>query len=168
MTISMYQSSVPVFIRQLNNLSNILNKAVAHCEAKKIDQAALITFRLFPDMLPLSRQVQIACDSVKAGAARLAEVEIPSHEDTETTFAELQERITKTIAFLQTIKAEQIDEKEELKISYTQRNRESNFIGQPYLLHYVLPNLYFHITTAYAILRHNGVEIGKKDYLGSF
>jgi len=168
MTISMYQSSVPVFIRQLNNLSNILNKAVAHCEAKKIDQAALITFRLFPDMLPLSRQVQIACDSVKAGAARLAEVEIPSHEDTETTFTELQERITKTIAFLQTIKAEQIDSKEELKISYTQRSRESNFIGQPYLLHYVLPNLYFHITTAYAILRHNGVEVGKKDYLGSF
>ena len=168
MTISMYQSSVPVFIRQLNNLSNILNKALAHCEAKKIDQATLITFRLFPDMLPLSRQVQIACDSVKAGAARLAEVEIPSHEDTETTFAELQERITKTIAFLQTIKAEQIDGKEELKISYTQRSRESNFIGQPYLLHYVLPNLYFHITTAYAILRHNGVEVGKKDYLGSF
>ena len=168
MTISMYQSSVPVFIRQLNNLSNILNKAVAHCEAKKIDQAALITFRLFPDMLPLSRQVQIACDSVKAGAARLAEVEIPSHEDTETTFTELQERITKTIAFLQTIKAEQIDGKEELKISYTQRSKESNFIGQPYLLHYVLPNLYFHITTAYAILRHNGVEVGKKDYLGSF
>ena len=168
MTISMYQSSVPVFIRQLNNLSNILNKAVDHCEAKKIDQAALITFRLFPDMLPLSRQVQIACDSVKAGASRLAEVEIPSHEDTETTFAELQERITKTIAFLQTIKAEQIDGKEELKISYTQRNKESNFIGQPYLLQYVLPNLYFHITAAYAILRHNGVEIGKKDYLGSF
>lgn len=168
MTISMYQSSVPVFIRQLTNLSNILTKAAAHSETKKIDPTALITFRLFPDMFPLSRQVQIACDSVKAGAARLAEIEIPSHEDTETTFAELQERITKTIAFLQTIKAEQIDGKEELKISYTQRNRESNFIGQPYLLHYVLPNLYFHITAAYAILRHNGVEVGKKDYLGSF
>lgn len=168
MTISMYQSSVPIFIRQLNNLSNILTKASAHSEAKKIDPNVLITSRLFPDMFPLSRQVQIACDSVKAGAARLAEIEIPSHEDTETTFAELQERIAKTIAFLQTIKAEQIDGKEELKISYTQRNRESNFIGQPYLLHYVLPNLYFHITAAYAILRHNGVEVGKKDYLGSF
>lgn len=168
MTISMYQSSVPVFIRQLTNLSNILTKAAAHSEAKKIDPTVLITSRLFPDMFPLSRQVQIACDSVKAGAARLAEIEIPSHEDTETTFAELQERIAKTIAFLQNIKAEQIDGKEELKISYTQRNRESNFIGQPYLLHYVMPNLYFHITAAYAILRHNGVEVGKKDYLGSF
>ena len=153
----MYQSSVPVFIRQLENLSAILTKAAAHAEAKKIDQSVFITARLFPDMFPLSRQVQIACDSVKAGAARLAEVELPSFADTEVTFAELQERITKTVQFLQSLKAEQIDGKENLKITYTQRGKESNFIGQPYLLNYVLPNLYFHITATYAILRHNGV-----------
>lgn len=167
MTISMYQSSIPVFIRQLENLSAILTKAAAHAEAKKIDQSVFITARLFPDMFPLSRQVQIACDSVKAGAARLAEVELPSFADTEVTFPELQERIAKTVQFLQSLKAEQIDGKEDLKITYTQRGKESNFIGQPYLLNYVLPNLYFHITATYAILRHNGVEIGKKDYLGN-
>ena len=167
MTISMYQSSIPVFIHKLSNLSTILAKGEAYAEAKKIDQSALINARLFPDMLPLSRQVQIACDSAKAGAARLAEVEIPVHEDSETSFAQLQERIAKTISFLKIISAEQINGKEELKITYTQRGRENNFIGLPYLLNYVLPNLYFHITTAYAILRHNGVEIGKKDYLGN-
>jgi hypothetical protein len=168
MKISMYQELVPVAIRQLENLSNILNKGAAHAAAKKIDESVLINARLFPDMFPLSRQVQIACDAVKAGAARLAEIEIPSHPDTETTFEQLQERIQKTIAFLKTVKAEQIDGKEDLKISYVQRNKESNFIGLPYLQNYVLPNLYFHITTTYAILRHNGVEVGKKDYLGSF
>lgn len=167
MTISMYQSSIPVFIRHLGNLSAILNKAEAHAEAKKIDPSVFINARLFPDMLPFSRQIQIACDTVKAGAARLAEVELPSFADVEVTFPELQERIAKTVKFLESISPNQIDGKEELKITYTQRNRESNFIGQPYLLNYVLPNLYFHITTAYAILRHNGVEIGKKDYLGS-
>lgn len=168
MTISMYQSSVPVFIRQLENLSAILTKAAIHAESKKIDQSVFTSARLFPDMFPLSRQVQIACDAVKAGAARLAEVEIPSFADVEVTFSELQERIAKTVQFLKELKAEQIDGKENLKITYTQRGKESNFIGQPYLLNYVLPNLYFHITTTYAILRHNGVEIGKKDYLGNF
>jgi len=168
MKISMYQELVPVSIRQLENLSNILNKGAAYAAAKKIDESVLINARLFPDMFPLSRQVQIACDAVKAGAARLAEIEIPSHPDTETTFEQLQERIQKTIAFLRTVKAEQIDGKEDLKISYVQRNKENNFIGLPYLQNYVLPNLYFHITTTYAILRHSGVEVGKKDYLGSF
>jgi uncharacterized protein len=162
----MYQSSVPVFIHKLGNLSNILTKAADHCEAKKIDPSVLVNARLFPDMFPLSRQVQIACDTVKTGTARIAEVEIPSHEDVEVTFADLQERIAKTISFLQSVKSEQIDGKEDFKISYIQRNKERNFIGQPYLLDYILPNLYFHITTAYAILRTNGVEIGKKDYLG--
>lgn len=163
----MYQALIPVAIRQLENLSNILNKGATHAVAKKIDESVFINARLFPDMLPLSRQVQIACDAVKAGAARLAEIEIPSHPDTETTFAQLQERIQKTIAFLQTITPAQIDDKEDLKISYVQRNKENNFIGLPYLQNWVLPNLFFHITTTYAILRHNGVEIGKKDYLGS-
>ncbi len=167
MIISMYQSSVVVFIRQLENLSAILKKSEAHAEAKKIDPTILLNARLFPDMLPLTRQIQIACDAVKFGAGRLAEVEMPVFEDVEKSFPELCERITKTIKFLQTIKPEQIDEKEALKITYTQRNKENNFIGQPYLLNYVLPNLYFHISIAYAILRHNGVEIGKKDYLGN-
>jgi hypothetical protein len=163
----MYQCSIPVFIHKLSNLSAILKKAADHCEAKKIDPSVLINSRLFPDMFPLVRQVQIASDSVKAGAARLAQIEIPSFEDKETTFADLQERIAKTIKFLQTIKPEQIDGSEELKISYEQRGKQHNFIGLPYLLNWVLPNLYFHITTAYAILRHNGVEVGKKDYLGN-
>lgn len=167
MTISMYESLIPTAIHNLQNLSAILHKGVAYAEAKKFDEKVLFNARLFPDMLPLSRQVQIACDTAKAGAARLAEIEVPSHPDEEQTFAELQTRIQKTIDFLKTIKPEQINGKEELKITYTQRNRENNFIGLPYLLKYTLPNIYFHITTAYAILRHNGVEIGKKDYLGN-
>jgi hypothetical protein len=168
MKISMYQVSIPVFVHNLKNLSEILKKGAAHAVAKKIDESVLINARLFPDMLPLSRQVQIACDAVKAGAARLAEVEVPSHPDTETSFAQLQERISKTIDFLETINQERIDGKEDLKISYVQRDKENNFIGLPYLLNFVLPNLYFHITTAYAILRHSGVEVGKKDYLGKY
>jgi hypothetical protein len=167
MTISMYQASVPVFIDHLNNLSAIIDKAKNHCQAKKIDEAIFINARLFPDMFPLVRQVQITSDVVKAGAARLAEIEVPSFEDNEISFADLQERISKTIKFLQTIKPEQIDGKEELEISYFQHGRDRNFIGLPYLLNWILPNLYFHITTTYAILRHNGVEIGKKDYLGN-
>ena len=167
MTISMYQTLIPTSIRFLENLSNVLKKGAAHAQAKKIDESVLINARLFPDMFPLSRQVQIACDAAKAGASRLAEIEISSHLDVETTFAELEERIEKTIAFLKSIKAEQIDGKEELKISYVSRGKENNFIGQPYLLNWVLPNLFFHITTAYNILRHNGVEVGKKDYLGN-
>ncbi|MES2676953.1 MAG: DUF1993 domain-containing protein [Pseudomonadota bacterium] len=167
MAISMYQASVPVFIHNLNNLSAILKKAANHAEAKKIEPTVFINARLFPDMLPLVRQVQIASDAAKATIARLAEIEIPSFEDNETSFADLQERISKTIKFLQTIKPEQIDGKEELKISYFQHGKDRNFIGLPYLLNWGLPNLYFHITTAYAILRHNGVEIGKKDYLGN-
>lgn len=167
MTISMYQALVPVAIHNLQNLSAILTKAESYAEAKKVEQSVLLNARLFPDMLPLTRQVQIACDTAKASAARLAEIEIPSHPDSEKTFAELQERIKKTITFLKTIKAKQIDGKEELKISYHQHGRDRNFIGLPYLLNWALPNLFFHITTAYAILRHNGLEIGKKDYLGN-
>ncbi len=163
----MYNSSVPVFIHNLNNLSTILQIAAQHCEAKKIDPSVLINARLFPDMLPLVRQVQITSDAAKASVARLAEIEIPSFEDNEISFADLQERIAKTVKFLQTIKPEQIDGKEELKISYFQHGKDRNFVGLPYLQNWALPNIYFHITTAYAILRHNGVEIGKKDYLGN-
>ncbi len=163
----MYKASVPVFIHNLRNLSAILKKASDHAEARKIEPTVLINARLFPDMLPLVRQVQIASDAAKASVARLAEIDVPSFEDNETSFADLQYRIAKTITFLQTIKPEQIDGKEELKISYTQHGKERNFIGLPYLLNWALPNLFFHITTAYAILRHNGVDIGKKDYLGN-
>ena len=144
-----------------------MQKAADHSEAKKIEPSVFINARLFPDMLPLIRQVQIASDAVKATVARLAEIEVPSFEDNEASFADLQGRIVKTIKFLQTIKPEQIDGKEELKISYFQHGKDRNFVGLPYLLNWALPNLYFHITTAYAILRHNGVEIGKKDFLGN-
>jgi hypothetical protein len=167
MTISMYQSCVPVFIHNLNNLSAILKKATDHAEAKKIEPSVFLNARLFPDMLPLIRQVQIASDAAKTSVARLAEIEVPSFEDNETSFAELQERISKTIKFLETIKPEQIDGKEDLKISYFQHGKDRNFVGLPYLLNWALPNVFFHITTAYAILRHNGIEIGKKDFLGN-
>ena len=164
----MYQASIPVFIRMLGNLSTILDKALAHAEAKKIDPAIFINARLTPDMFPLSRQVQIATDMVKGCAARLAGIEVPSYEDNETTFADLQARIAKTVAFLQSVSDGQINGSEERTVTLKLRDKEVNFIGQPYLLDFVLPNFYFHITATYAILRHNGVEIGKMDYLGSY
>jgi hypothetical protein len=167
MTISMYDALIPLSINNLENLSAILAKAESHAQSKKIDESIFINARLFPDMLPFSRQVQIACDTTKAGAARLAEIEVPNHPDVEKTFRELQTRINKTIEFLKTIKPAHINGKEELKISYIQREKEKNFIGLPYLLNHILPNIFFHITTAYAILRHNGIEIGKKDFLGN-
>ncbi len=166
MSISLYQASVPSFVRMLGNLSEILNKAAAHAEAKKIDQAIFINGRLAPDMFPLSRQVQIATDMVKGCAARLAGVEVPSYEDNESSFAELQIRIIKTIAFLQTLSPEQIDGNEERAIHLKFGSNEMNFLGLPYLLDFVLPNFHFHLTTTYAILRHQGVDIGKMDYVG--
>lgn len=168
MTISMYQASVPVFIRMLNNLVAILEKAAAHAEAKKIAPAVLLSSRLYPDMFPLSRQIQIASDTAKGGAARLAGMEPPKYEDNETTFSELIERLRKTIAYLNTLKPEQIDGSEKKKVTLKVRDEMLTFEGLTFLLNRVLPNLYFHISTAYAILRHNGVEIGKKDYLGKF
>ncbi|MDH3310777.1 MAG: DUF1993 domain-containing protein [Gammaproteobacteria bacterium] len=168
MTISMYRASVPVFIHMLSNLSAILDKGAAYAELKKIDPAVLINSRLFPDMFALNRQVQIATDVTKGCAARLAGQEPPSYADTETTFPELKARIDKTIAFLKTFKPEQIDSSEEKTVSLRVGGKPMTFLGLPYLQHYVLPNLYFHTTTAYGILRHNGVEIGKKDFLGKF
>lgn len=168
MSLTMYQASIPVFVRMLGNLSAILNKAAAHAEAKKIDPAIFVNARLAPDMYPLSRQVQIATDMVKGCAARLAGIEVPRYEDNETTFAELQARIAKTKAFLQSVSAEQIDGSEDRKITLKFGSRELNLLGQAYLLDFVLPNFHFHLTTAYAILRHNGVEIGKKDYTGDY
>jgi hypothetical protein len=168
MSLSMYQASIPVFVKQLGNLSAILKKAEEHATARKIEPEVFINARLAPDMFPLSRQVQIATDGAKGGAARLAGVEVPSYPDTEKTFAELQARIAKTIEFLNTFKAQQIDGAEERKVTLKLRGQETTFLGQPYLLNFVLPNLFFHITTTYAILRHNGVDIGKRDFLGSF
>lgn len=168
MSLSMYKASVPVFIHGLRNLSAVLAKGEAFAEAKKIDESVLLNARLAPDMFSLAKQVQIATDMVKAGAARLAGLEVPSYEDNEKTFAELQARITKTISFLETIDAAKIDGSEEKDINLKIRvsGQELNFKGQDYLLDFVLPNFYFHSTTAYAILRHNGVDIGKMDFLG--
>jgi hypothetical protein len=162
----MYQASIPSFIRILGNLSILLEKAAAHAEAKKIDPTVFTGARLAPDMFPLTRQVQIATDGVKGCVARLAGVEVPSYPDTETTFPELQARIKKTVDFLKTFNASQIDGSEERAITLKIRDREIHFKGQAYLLNFVIPNFYFHVTTAYAILRHNGVEIGKMDFLG--
>ncbi|MGJ0516130.1 MAG: DUF1993 domain-containing protein [Methylomicrobium sp.] len=168
MSLSIYQASVPVFVRMLDNLSKILDLAVQYAEEKKIDPSVLINARLAPDMYPLSRQVQIATDMAKGCAARLAGMEVPVYEDNETTFPELQERIAKTLAFIQSVSADQIDGSEERHITLKLRSREVSFTGQPYLLHFVLPNFYFHVTTAYAILRHNGLAIGKMDFIGNY
>ena len=166
MSLSMYQASIPVFIRGLGNLSAILAKAATHAEAKQIEPSVFINARLAPDMYPLSRQVQIASDVAKGCAARLAGIEVPSYEDNETTFPELQARIAKTVAFLQSVSPSQIDGSEQRPISLKLRGNEVSFLGQPYLLGFVLPNFYFHLTTTYAILRHNGLEIGKQDFIG--
>jgi uncharacterized protein len=166
MTISMYQASVPVCIRMLNNLVGILEKGAAYAETKKIDPTVLVNTRLAPDMFPLSKQVQIASDIAKRGLARLADVEFPNFEDNETTFPELIQRIQKTVSYLETFKPEHIDGTEEKTVTLPMGNNTLSFQGLPFLLHFILPNLYFHVTTAYDILRHCGVEIGKQDYLG--
>lgn len=165
MTISMYQASVPVLTRTLKALRGVLAKAEAHVGAKKLDETALTTFRLYPDMFPLSRQVQIASDMAK-GVARLAGIDPPAYEDNEKTFAELMARIDKTVEFLNTLQAAQIDGSETRVVTLKMRTGSMDFQGQDYLLGFVLPNVYFHCTTAYNILRHNGVEIGKRDFLG--
>ena len=166
MQISMYQASIPIFVRMLDNLSKILELAVQYAEEKKIDPAVLVDARLAPDMYPLSRQVQIATDMAKGCAARLAGLDVPVYEDKETTFTELLARIARTIAFVQSVSPAQIDGSEEKTVTLKLRNQEISFLGLPYLLNFVLPNFYFHITTAYAILRHNGLAIGKKDFIG--
>jgi hypothetical protein len=163
----MFKASAPVFTRQLANVSAILHKAEAHAAVRKIDPSVFINARLAPDMFPLSRQVQSASDSAKGCAARLAGIEVPRYEDTEITFPELRARIAKTVTFMQGMKAAQIDGSEDRTITLKLRGREVNFSGRDYLLNFVLPNFFFHAVTAYDILRHNGVEIGKQDFLGS-
>jgi uncharacterized protein len=167
MSLSMYQVSVPRFANILNNLSNILDKAQAHVDARKIDPATLTTYRLFPDMLPFTKQVQIACDSAKGAVARLAGIENPVHEDNEKTLPELKARIAKTLAFIQSVSPAQIDGTEDKDIVVRRADTEVHYKGMQFLLGSAIPNIYFHVTTAYNILRHNGVEIGKRDYLGN-
>jgi hypothetical protein len=162
----MYLASVPPILRALTNLKAILEKAAAHAEARKIAPSVLINARLYPDMFPLSRQVQIATDNAKGVVSRLAGLEAPKYEDNESTFPELVARIDKTIALLGTFKPEQIDGSEDKTITLPMHDKTLTLKGMPYLLDYVLPNIYFHVTTAYDILRHNGVEIGKQDFLG--
>jgi len=163
----MYQVSVPRLANMLKNLSAILDKAQTHAEAKKIDPTVLTNARLYPDMLPMKRQVQIACDSAKGAVARLAGVEVPKHDDVEETLVELKARIAKTLEFIQTFKPAQIDGSEEKTIHLKLGQREIDYKGMQNLLGHALPNFYFHVVTAYDILRHNGVEVGKRDYLAN-
>lgn len=166
MAMSMYAASVPVFQHMLRNLSHILDKGEASAQARKFDPSVLTTARLAPDMLPFTRQVLIACDGAKNGVARIAGVEAPKFEDNEATFAELKARIQKTLAFLETVAAAKIDGTEDKDITFPAgRDSTRTMKGQAYLTTWVLPNFFFHVTTAYAILRHNGVDLGKTDYL---
>jgi hypothetical protein len=162
----MYQASAPVFIRMLNNLAAMLEKAAAHCEARKIDPAVLFNYRLYPDMFAFARQVQVACDHAMNGASRLAGVDAPEFGKAEQTFPELIERVKKSIAHLETLAHEQFDGSETREIAIVRGATTVTYRGLDYLLNRALPNFYFHLTTAYDILRHNGVELGKKDYLG--
>lgn len=167
MTVSMYQASVPQFKKMLGNLSAILKTAEAYSNSKKIDEKVMLDSRLFLNMFGLTRQVQIACDQAKNGLARLAGLEAPKIADQESSFAELQERITKTISFMDTLSREQLDGSTHKEIKFSIGEWKFEFIGDQYLLTWIIPNFYFHITTAYNILRHGGVEIGKMDFLGN-
>lgn len=167
MTISMYNASAPRFVNMLRNLDAILVKAQAYAVARKIDPAALLEARLFPDMFPLRKQVQIATDHAKGAMARLAGVEVPKFEDTENSFEDLRARLARTIAFVESFSAAQIDGAEERDITLKVGGHEMTFKGLPYLLGFAIPNFHFHMVTAYNILRHNGLEIGKRDYIGN-
>jgi uncharacterized protein len=167
MPLSMYQASVPAFLQMLNSLAAILDKAEAFAAERKSDPAVLLGYRLAPDMFALTRQVQIATDQAKGCCARLAGVEVPKYADDETTFANLRARIARTIEFVQSFEPGDIDGSEERDITITAGSRELRFKGQQYLVSFVLPNFYFHVTTAYAILRHCGLPIGKRDFLGA-
>jgi uncharacterized protein len=167
MTISMHSASVPIYLKMLSNLSSWLDKAEAHAAARKFDPAVYLQLRLAPDMLPFVSQVRIACDSAKFGVARVAGIEAPKFEDQESSLAELKARIAATAEFIGSVPAAQLDGRESAPVSVPMRNREPmQFDGENYQRHFALPNFFFHVTTAYAILRHNGVELGKRDFLG--
>ncbi|HMN77729.1 MAG TPA: DUF1993 domain-containing protein [Burkholderiaceae bacterium] len=167
MAISMYSASVPVYSHTLANLERILDKAEAYAAARKFDSAVLLGMRLAPDMLPLAKQVQIACDAAKLSVARLAGIDAPKFEDSEASIADLKARVRKTIEFLATVPAAKVDGSETREVRVPRRDGEMKFDGETYLKHYALPNFFFHVTTTYALLRHNGVELGKADYLGA-
>ncbi len=167
MTISMHSASMPVFIKMLGNLGHWLDAAEAHAAAKKFDPSVYLTTRLAPDMLPFNRQIQIASDMVKFGVARLSGVDAPKFEDNEASLADLRQRIAKTIDFVKSVPQSQIDGTDDKAIEVPMRGGPAlHFTGENYLKHFVLPNLYFHLTTTYALLRHNGVPLGKVDFLG--
>jgi hypothetical protein len=168
MTFSMYSASVPVFKQVLNSLSAIIDKAEAQAAEKKIEPAALLQARLFPDMFPFTRQVQVAADFAKGAAARLSGVDVPKYEDNEQSFAELKARIAKTLEFIDSVPQDGIEASAQRDITTGSGDKAKQWKGQVYLMHYALPHFFFHATTAYDILRHNGVEIGKKDFVGSF
>ena len=168
MSITMHSASVPIFVKMLGNVAVWLDSAEAHAAAKKFDVAVLLNSRLAPDMLPLTRQIQIACDSAKFGVSRLAGGDAPKFEDTEATVAELKARLANTVAYLKSVPAALLDGTEAKDIEVPTRAGEPlKFKGEAYLKHFVLPNLFFHVTTVYALLRHNGVELGKKDFLNA-
>src|SRR5271170_4800030 len=167
MAITLYDISIPALMRGLTNLSAILDKAAAHAAAKKFDSVVLAQTRLFPDMHPLVRQVQIACDTAKGAAARLAGIEPPKHEDNEVTFADLKARIAKTLDFVKSINAAQLKGAESRNIEIKFPNGSWKFTGIGYLTDFVLPNFYFHVSMVYALLRKSGVEVGKADFLGA-
>lgn len=165
----MYKTSVPVFKQLLNSLSAILTKAEAYATEKKFEPRVLLEARLFPDMFPLIRQVQVATDFAKSVSARLADIEVPTYDDNEQTFADLQARISKTLSFIENLTPEQFEGSETREIVLRPGTpKEKKLIGQTYLINYGLPQFFFHVTTAYTILRHNGLEIGKGDFMGTF
>ncbi len=166
MSVSLYDVSIPIFTLSLSNLAAILDKAAVHAETKKIDPKVLPAARLIIDMLPLSSQIQIACDTAKGAAARLAGVEVPKHPDTETTIDELKARVAKTLDFIKTVKREQFQGAETREIVLQFPQSTLKFTGLNYVTNFVLPNFFFHVTTAYALLRKNGVDLGKRDFLG--
>jgi hypothetical protein len=167
MTVSLYDFSIGALVRGLTNLSAVLDKAAAHAATKKFDPVVLVHLRLYPDMHPLVRQVQIACDTAKGAAARLTSIDVPKHDDTEATLDELKQRIAKTIAFLKSVKADQVDGPEDRAIELKFPNGAMKFTAVSYLVDFVLPNFYFHSSMVYALLRSNGVELGKGDFLGT-
>ena len=167
MSITMYKATVPPLVHTLGNLVNILKKGAKHAAARNIDPAVLVNYRLAPDMFPLSRQIQIATDVAKGGGARLAGIDPPKYEDTESTIPELIARVEKTIKFLKSLKAAQIDGTEAKVITLQFPSMTLNFAGLDYLQGFVMPNVFFHVTTTYAILRHCGVDVGKLDFLGN-
>jgi uncharacterized protein len=167
MSLSMYQASVPAFLQMLNNLTACFEKAEAFATERKVEEAVLLNWRLAPDMFALTRQVQIAADFAKGTTARLAGAAVPSYADEEKSFAEIKQRIAKTVTFVQGFKPADIDGSEDRDITLTIAGQEMRFKGLPYLVHFSLPNFYFHATTAYDILRACGVPLGKRDFIGT-